>query len=326
LVKEQSLKQFHYSNKELKLIITGGCGFIGSHFVDLSVEQNDQVIIIDNLFAGKKENIENATKTGNVEFIENDIRNLDDIKSKFSGIDAVIHFAARTGVIESLEKPLEFTDVNVTGTLKLLDLCREFQIPKFVLASTGAVYGNQIAPFEESMIPDPISPYAASKISAENYCKSYGNTFGISCTILRFTNVYGPRKSFGPYANVIPKFVRAALRNNSITIYGDGMQERDFVFVKDVSNACYHAIKNEKNGTYNIGTGKNTSVNKLIKILEKEIPYNFEKNYVDPREGEAKFAYSSIEKAKNELNYSPKFSLQEGLHEYIKYEMTQIEN
>ena len=310
----------------MKLIVTGGCGFIGSHFVDLATSQNDDVIIIDNLLAGKEENIENAKKTGKVEFLKNDIRNLDDIKSKFSNVDAVIHFAARTGVIESLEKPVEFTEVNVLGTLKLLELCREFKIPKFVMASTGAVYGNQIPPFNESMLPDPISPYAASKVAGENYCNSFTNTFGIDCTVLRFTNVFGPRKSFGPYANVIPKFVRAALRNESITIFGDGTQERDFVFVKDIANACYLAIKNNKNGIFNIGTGKNTSLNDLIEILEKTIPHKFEKNNVDFRKGEAKLAFSSIEKAGKELTYSPKYSLQEGLQEYIEYEKTQLEN
>jgi UDP-glucose 4-epimerase len=310
----------------LNLIVTGGCGFIGSHFVDLAISKNDKVIIIDNLLAGNKENIENSFSTGNIELIQNDIRNLDLIKSKFSGIDAVIHFAARTGVIESLEKSVEFTDVNVLGTLKLLELCKEFKIPKFVLASTGAVYGNNKAPFTEAMIPDPISPYAASKVAAENFCKSYSNTFGIQCMILRFTNVFGPRKSFGPYANVIPKFVRAALRNESITIFGNGDQERDFVYVKDVANACYQSIKNTKSGVYNIGTGKNTSLNYLIEILEKTIPHKFKKINDNFRDGEAKYAYSSIENAKSELHYSPKFSLQEGIQEYIEYEKTQLES
>jgi len=310
----------------LKLIVTGGCGFIGSHFVDLAVKQNDQIIIIDNLLAGKKENIENVIQTGNVDFIEEDIRNLDSYKPNFSNVYGVVHFAARTGVIESLEKPIEFTDVNVLGTLKLLELCRELKIPKFVLASTGAVYGNKTAPFKESMLPDPISPYAASKVAAEYYCKSYNTTFRIDCKILRFTNVFGPRKSFGPYANVIPKFVRAALRNESITIFGDGKQERDFVFVKDVANVCYQAIKNPKNGVYNIGIGKNTSINTLIQMLEEQIPHKFVKNYVDAREGEAKYAYSSIEKANSELMYTQKYSLKEGLREYIEYEKTQIEN
>ena len=150
----------------MKLIVTGGCGFIGSHFVDLSVEKNDDVLILDSLLTGKQENIINSKKSGHVEFLNNDIRNLDEIKSKFIDADAIVHFAACTGVIESLEKPLEFTDVNVMGTLNLLEICREFNIPKFIFASTGAVYGNQLAPFDEKMIPDPLSPYAASKVSA----------------------------------------------------------------------------------------------------------------------------------------------------------------
>lgn len=308
----------------MKLIVTGGCGFIGSHFVDLAVEKNDHLIIIDNLLAGKKENIKKAKDSGSVELVIEDIRNLDNSKINFSEVDGIVHFAARTGVIESLEKPIEFSDVNVSGTIKLLEICKKFNIPKFLLASTGAVYGNQKAPFSEDMIPNPISPYAASKVSAENFCKAYSNTFQILCAVLRFSNVYGPRKSFGPYANVIPKFVRASLRNEPITIFGDGLQERDFVFVKDVAQACYTALEKNTNDVYNIATEKNTSINKLIDTLEDTLNYKFQRNYVDPREGESKYAYSSIKKAKKELSYSPKFSLVDGLTEYIEYEKTQL--
>ena len=304
----------------MKLIVTGGCGFIGSHFVDLCVEKNDDLIILDSLLTGKMENIIDSKKSGRVEFLNNDIRNLNEIKSKFIDADAIVHFAAYTGVMESLEKPLEFTDVNVMGTLNLLEICREFNIPKFILASTGAVYGNQMAPFHETMIPDPLSPYAASKVAAENFCKSYGNIYDITTTVLRFTNVYGPRKSFGPYANVIPKFVRSILNNSPITIFGDGTQQRDFVFVKDIANACYSAIKSGKNDTYNIGTGKNTSLNELITLLEEIFPQKIQKQYVDFRTGESKIAYSSIEKAKSHFSYFPQYSLRDGILEYIEFE------
>lgn len=308
----------------MKLIVTGGCGFIGSHFIDYAVEQNDQIIAIDNLIVGSEKNIENAKKSGNVKLLKNDILNLDHIQNEFDNVDGIVHFAARTGVIESLEKPKEFSNVNALGTLNLLELCRKFSIPNFILASTGAVYGNHKAPFNENMIPDPISPYAASKVSAENYCISYRNTYGIKSTILRFTNVFGPRKSFGPYANVIPKFVRAALRNEPITIFGDGSQERDFVFVKDIVNACYLVLKNKKFGTFNIGTGKNTNLNDLIEIIESTLLYKFKRNYVDFRDGEAKYAFSSIQKAENELNYTPQYTLNDGIKEYIDYEKTQF--
>lgn len=308
----------------MKILVTGGCGFIGSHFVDLSTSHNDKIVIIDNLLAGKLENIEDANKTNNVKFFKEDILNLNSIKSNFSDVDAVVHFAARTGVIESLEKPQEFTKVNVSGTVSLLELCREYDIPKFVLASTGAVYGNQEPPFFETMMTDPISPYAASKVAAENFAKSYGNTYGINSSVLRFTNVFGPRKSFGPYANVIPKFVRSILRNSKITIFGDGTQERDFVYVKDVAKACYDAINYGKNDIYNIGTGKNTSLNQLIKLLEDIFSKEVEKEYLDFRAGESKIAYSSIKKATSVLNYSPQYSLKEGIMEYIEFEKTQL--
>lgn len=308
----------------MKILVTGGCGFIGSHFVDLAISQNDEIVIIDNLLSGKLDNIEHANKTGNVKVFKEDILNLNKVKSNFSDVDAIVHFAARTGVIESLEKPQEFAEVNISGTISLLELCREYNITKFVLASTGAIYGNQAPPFVETMIPDPISPYAASKVAAENFTKSYGNTYGINSTILRFTNVYGPRKSFGPYANVIPKFVRSILRNLPITIFGDGTQERDFVYVKDVAHACYDAIKNGKNDAYNIGTGNNTSLNELIDLLEKLFSKEIQKQYLDFRAGESKVAYSSIKKANSTFGYSPQYSLKEGIMEYIEFEKTQL--
>lgn len=304
----------------MKLVVTGGCGFIGSHFVDYVHNLGHEIIIIDNLSTGKKENIESLIKSDKIKLFVEDIQNFDALNSIIDNADAVIHFAGLTGVIESLEKPKEFTEINVIGTLNLLQICRNKKIPKFVFASTGAVYGNQSPPFKEQMNTNPISPYAASKIASEQYCITYKNTFDISCSILRFSNVFGPRKSFGPYANVIPKFVRSILRNESITIYGDGEQERDFVFVKDVARACFLALSKNNNGIFNIATGKNTTVNYLISKIEFLLKKKFTKIFVASRPGESKFAYSSIEKAKTDLSYIPEYSLEQGLIEYIEYE------
>jgi len=304
----------------MKLVVTGGCGFIGSHFVDYVHNLGHEIIIIDNLSTGKKENIESSIKSDKIKLFVEDIQNFDALNSIIDNADAVIHFAGSTGVIESLEKPKEFTEINVIGTLNLLQICRNKKIPKFVFASTGAVYGNQSPPFKEQMNTNPISPYAASKIACEQYCITYKNTFDISCSILRFSNVFGPRKSFGPYANVIPKFVRSILRNESITIYGDGEQERDFVFVKDVARACFLALSKNNNGIFNIATGKNTTVNYLISKIEFLLKKKFTKIFVASRPGESKFAYSSIEKAKTDFSYIPEYSLEQGLIEYIEYE------
>lgn len=304
----------------MKLVVTGGCGFIGSHFVDYASQFDHEIIIIDDLSSGKKENIELSGKLKNVQLFVEDIQSYEKIETIIDKADAIIHFAALTGVIQSLEKPKEFTAVNVLGTLNLLEICRKRNIPKFVFASTGAVYGNQSPPFIEEMGTNPISPYAASKIAAENFCLAYNNTFDISCSILRFSNVFGPRKSFGPYANVIPKFVRSNLRNEPITIFGDGNQERDFVYVKDIAKACFLATTKDNDGIFNIATGTNTSLNDLISDLEVLLDQKFNKKYVDARKGESKYAYSSIEKAKNTFSYNPEYSLKQGLIEYIEYE------
>jgi UDP-glucose 4-epimerase len=305
----------------MKLLVTGGCGFIGSHFVDYVVKMNHEVVVVDNLSSGSNKNLESANKSGKVQFHHVDITDYQKIEKLISDdLDGIIHFAALTGVLQSFDNPVEFANVNVLGTLNLLENCRKKHIPKFIFASTGAIYGNQKAPFDEEMLPDPISPYAASKIAAENYCISYGNTFDISYSILRFSNVFGPRKSFGPYANVIPKFVRSALRNEPITVFGDGTQERDFVFVKDVARACFLALSKENSGIFNIATGVNTSINNLIPIIESLMNRKFTTNYSPPRDGEIKYAYSSISKATQLLGYRPEYDLQKGLQEYIEYE------
>lgn len=305
----------------MKLLVTGGCGFIGSHFVDYIVKMGHEAVVIDNLSSGTSKNLESAKKTGKVKFHQADITDFKKIDKIIpDDLDGIVHFAALTGVLQSFDKPLEFTNVNVLGTLNLLENCRKKHIPKFVLASTGAVYGDQKAPFDEGMIPDPISPYAASKVAAENYCLSYSNTFDVSCSVLRFSNVFGPRKSFGPYANVIPKFVRAALRNEPITVFGDGTQERDFVFVKDVAKACFLAVSNKNDGIFNIATETNTSINKLIPIIENLMNHKFTTNYSASRDGEIKYAYSSISKATKSFGYAPEYDLQKGLKEYIEYE------
>lgn len=305
----------------MKLLVTGGCGFIGSHFVDYVVKLNHEVVVVDNLSSGNSKNLESAKKSGKVQFHQVDITDFTKIEKLVSDdLDGIVHFAALTGVLQSFDDPVGFTNVNVLGTLNLLENCRKKHIPKFIFASTGAIYGDQKAPFREDMLPDPISPYAASKVAAENYCISYGNTFDISYSILRFSNVFGPRKSFGPYANVIPKFVRAALRNEPITVFGDGTQDRDFVFVKDVAKACFLALSKKNNGIFNIATGLNTSINNLISIIENLMNYKFTTNYLPPRSGEIRHAYSSISKASSSLNYQPDYDLQKGLQEYIEYE------
>jgi len=304
----------------MKIVVTGGCGFIGSHFIDYISNLDHEISIIDNFTTGKKSHLELAQKKCEINIIKEDIRDIEKIKSSCKNADVIVHFAAMTGIIESLEKPIEFSNVNVIGTLNLLEICKEYKIPKFVFASTGAVYGEQTPPFKENMMVSPISPYAASKIAAENYCKAYAETFGISCSILRFSNVFGPRKSFGPYANVIPKFVRSGLKKEPITIFGNGEQERDFVFVKDIAKACFLAASHKNFGIFNIATGINTSVNNLIEKIEIELGYSLIKNYVDFRKGEVQYAYSSIEKAQNELEYTPDYNLEKGLKEYVEYE------
>ncbi len=294
-------------------LVTGGAGFIGSHLVNRLINDGHKVIVIDNLSEGKKENLNPKAK-----FYKLDICNLEKIMPLFKGIDYVFHLAAIPRVPLSVEKPIETHKVNVDGTLNVLYASYKNNVKRFIFASSSSVYGNQkTLPLKETMIPNPLSPYGLQKLIGEMYCKLFSNLYGLQTVSLRFFNVYGPRMNpEGAYALAIGKFLKLKKEGKPLTIYGDGKQTRDFIFIDDVIEALVLVMKSKKVGSgevINISYGKNYSINYVAKLIGGK------KIYLPPRKGDPKHTLGDNSLAKKLLNWQPKTSLEEGIEICKKY-------
>jgi UDP-glucose 4-epimerase len=305
-----------------KILVTGGAGFIGSHIVDRLLREEIEVIAIDNFSTGRKENVAQHQNRKDFHLVKGDIRNEELMKKIIEDVDAVFHEAALVSVPRSVENPLLTNEVNIQGTLNLLEACRNADVKKFIHASSSAVYGEtETLPKTEKLAPKPISPYAVSKLAAENYVKVYWEVYGLNTVCLRYFNVYGPRQTYGPYSGVITIFINRLLRKKPPIIYGDGKQTRDFTYISDVIEANMLALTQKAaiGEIFNIGTGKPTTINQLAAMLQKIIKTNLKPIYTDPRPGDIKHSYADITKARKLLQYTPKVSLENGLTELVKW-------
>lgn len=305
----------------MRYVVTGGSGFIGSHIVEELVKQNQDVVVIDNLYNTTKDKIKSSLKK--IRFVEGDIRDLELLKKEFKGADYVLHLAALISVTESVRKPEEYHEVNVGGTRNVLEAARINNVKRVVLSSSCAVYGStKKVPQDESLKPMPMSPYAENKLEGEKLCKEYYQKHGLKTICLRYFNVFGPRQDpKSPYAGVIPIFVQKLLDNEQPTIFGDGEQTRDYVFVKNIVAANLLACKAEKGfgEIFNIGTEKETSVNTILKLLNKHLGKNAKPVYAPAREGEMARACADCTKAKKALGYKVIYSFEEGLAQTISW-------
>ena len=251
----------------MNIIVTGGAGFVGSHLVELLVKKKHYPIIIDNLSTGLYSNIKHFVDSKKADFIKCDIRNFKKIL-QLPKVDAVIHLAAIASVVESIDNPIFVNDVNVNGTLNMLEFCKKNKIKKFVFTSSAAIYGDYEKPINEISPTIPTTVYGSTKLTGEQYCQIYSNLFGINMTILRPFNIYGPRQN-DTYAGVISKFMDRLNKNKPPIIFGNGKQTRDFIHVNDVVRAFYYALKFKKIkfAVFNLATGKSTSINELAKIF-----------------------------------------------------------
>ncbi|MBW2973157.1 SDR family NAD(P)-dependent oxidoreductase [Candidatus Woesearchaeota archaeon] len=309
-----------------KILITGGCGFIGSNLVEFLLEKTDwKINVLDNLSIGKKEDLKNIKGAAErVVFFKGDIRKKEDILKAIDSCDYVVNLAAQVGVIPSIEDPLLDAEINITGTLNVLNACVEKKVKKIVHASSAAILGDQDMPLDENSMPKPLSPYAASKLAGEQYCSAFAASYGLKSVALRFFNAYGP-KSYGR-GSVIPLFIQQMLDGKAVTIYGDGSQTRDFVYAKDICNAIYLSLITDlpnKFELFQVATSKETSVNELFTLLKEELQKQgitvLDAKYAPARSGEILRSYSDIAKSKSLLNYSPEIDLKEGISKAVTW-------
>jgi nucleoside-diphosphate-sugar epimerase len=302
----------------MKYLVTGGAGFIGSHITRTLLERGDQVRILDNFSSGRRENLNGL----DVELIEGDLRDASKVAEAVKGMDIVFHEAAFVSVAESMEKPLECLDVNVTGTSIVFEAARKAGVKRVVIASSAAVYGDsEVYPLSEDSPLCQLSPYATSKRIDEKYAELFTNYFGLEVAALRYFNVYGPRqRPDSMYAAAVPIFIRRMLDNKSITIYGDGGQTRDLVNVRDVVQANLLASEHPAapGKIFNVCTGVETRLLDLLDILYEIFPNAPKHVHAEPRAGDIYRSIGTPKKIVETLGFKPNVTLAEGLKEAVE--------
>ncbi|MCB0417139.1 MAG: NAD-dependent epimerase/dehydratase family protein [Bdellovibrionaceae bacterium] len=285
-----------------KYLVTGGAGFIGSHMVERLLAQKKHVRVLDNFSTGKRENL--APFIHDIELHEGDIVSAEDSARAMEGVSHVVHLAAQASVVRSVEAPMETHTINVTGTLELLEAARNKKVKAFVLASTCAVYGqNSNLPIKEDTTPVCLSPYAASKLAAEEYVRLYRTLFAVPAVVFRLFNVFGPRQDpSSPYSGVISAFADKLSKKECGTIYGDGKQTRDFVFVKDVVRFFDMAVQRPEKfdaSAYNVASGKQISILELYQCLAALAGSSSEPRMAPARTGEVRHSQGSVDRLRS---------------------------
>ena len=301
----------------MRYIVTGGAGFIGSNLAERLARDGHEVVIVDDLSAGRRENIGRLRVT----LVEGSVTDLDLLIDACAGADGIFHQAAVASVPRSVANPLETNAVNVTGTLNVLWAAKECGVPTVVAASTSAIYGDDpVFPKQETMAPGPLSPYAASKLAGEYYGKVFADLYGIRTVFLRYFNVFGPRQDpNSEYAAVIPKFITRLLGDKPPIIYGDGEQTRDFIFVADVVRANILAMEGDASGVFNIAGGSRISLNHLASILMETTGIHRRPIYEPPRPGDVRDSVADISRAGEAFGFSPRCTLEAGLRETVAW-------
>lgn len=304
--------------KDKNVVVTGGLGFIGSHLTDRLLEDGNSVTVIDDFSTGSTKNL-SMKDHEDLEIIKGSITELD-LEKIFNGKDYIFHQAALASVGESIKDPIKCHEINATGTLRILQAAKKCNIIKVLNASTSAVYGdNPNMPLKESENPKPLSPYAASKISAEYYCQVYTECYGLDTASLRYFNVFGPRQNpKSEYAAVIPRFIHSILSGGNPIIYGDGNQSRDFIYVEDVVEANLLLAESDFTGQINVATGKSLTINQLLELIGEICDIEIEAEYRDPRQGDIRDSKADISLLKS-LGFKKLTSLKSGLEMTIKW-------
>ncbi len=300
-------------------LVTGVAGFIGSNLAEALLGRGHRVRGLDNFLSGKRENLEGLE---GLEFVHGDVRDLDTCRRACEGVDYVLHQAALGSVPRSIEDPVLSNDCNVTGTLNMLVAARDAGVKRFVFAASSSAYGDTPElPKVETMRPQPLSPYALTKLAGEEYCRLFFELYGFETVSLRYFNVYGRRQDpFSMYAAVIPKFVSALLRGEPPEIYGDGEQTRDFTYIEDVVQANLKACEASREAcgrVYNIAFGQRISLNELYAEIARLLGTDIRPRYGPPRPGDVRHSLADISRARDALGYEPAFDVRRGLTEAI---------
>ena len=306
-----------------KYLVTGGAGFIGSNLARFILGEGHEVVVLDSFATGKRENL--AEIADAIELIEGDISDRDAVDRAVAGCAAIFHEAAMGSVPRSVADPLTTHDVNVNGTITVLEAARAAGVRRVVFAASSSAYGDQkTSPKHEGMVPMPISPYAASKVSCEAYMRGYAGVFGLRTLCLRYFNVFGPRQDpAGAYAAVIPAWVGHLLRSERPEVFGDGEQSRDFCFIENVCKANWlaaHAPEEVCDGrALNIACNRATSLNEILALLGELLHTKIEAVYRQPRAGDVKHSLADVSRAKEAIGYEPQVFFEEGLRRAIDW-------
>jgi nucleoside-diphosphate-sugar epimerase len=302
-------------------LVTGGAGFIGSHIAQELLRKKHRVRVIDNFSTGRRENLDDFLHK--IELVEGDVRDSKAVKEAVGGVDYVLHQAALCSVWKSIDNPLESNEVNVQGTLNLLVAARDAGVRRFVLASSSSVYGPaRRLPKRELMKPNPISPYAATKLIGEKYCQIFFHIYGLETVCIRYFNVFGPRQNpHSQYAAVIPTFISALLNRQSPTIYGDGGQSRDFTYVSNAVEANILACmaRGIAGQVVNIACGVRHTLNALMTNLQSLIGVDLSAQYTAARPGDVRHSLADISKAQRLMGYRPRVHFEDGLRRTVAW-------
>ncbi|MEM7401644.1 MAG: NAD-dependent epimerase/dehydratase family protein [Pseudomonadota bacterium] len=300
-----------------KYLVTGGAGFIGSHTVDHLLANGQQVVVLDNFSSGHRDNLPDVHP--HLTVIEGDIRDISAVAEAAKDVTHCLHLAAQVSVVKSLEDPVDSATHNILGFINVLNAVKKNNAKRFVYASSAATYGNpKTLPLPENEPLGPESPYGLEKQINELYVKLFKGLYDISSCGMRFFNVYGPRQDpKSPYAGVIALFADAVIAKQTLTINGDGLQTRDFIFVNDVARANEAALDSDYEGAVNVATGSTVTLLELIEVLEKIVGHECKKTFGPEREGDIKHSAAMVDVLQNKLNITAKHSLEEGLRELL---------